>query len=188
MNSLPSTSEGHTSTKQQNQMSELIAHYIPEAEYIMEIGFNGGHSAEGFLKINEKVKVVSFDIGEHSYVHTAKKYMDEHYPDRHSLVLGNSTETIPLYKDREKFDVILIDGGHFYGVAKADLMNCKKLAHKKTLVFMDDVVRNPKWVKSYTQGPTQAWQEALESGAIRELGAVEYSIGRGMVWGLYSNI
>jgi predicted O-methyltransferase YrrM len=185
MKVLPSTSEGHTSAKQQKQMSELITHYIPEAEYVMEIGFNGGHSAESFLKFNDKVKVVSFDIGDHSYVFEAKKYMDEHYPDRHSLVIGNSTETIPLYQDRDNFDVIFIDGGHFYGIAKADLMNCKRLAHKKTLVFMDDVVRKPQWTKSYTQGPTQAWQEALEMGVVRELGAIEYSIGRGMVWGVY---
>ena len=78
----------------------------------MEIGFNAGHSAELFLKYTS-AHVTSFDLGDHPYVTHAKEYIDAYYPGRHSLILGDSTVTVP--KCIGKYDIIFIDGGHSPG-------------------------------------------------------------------------
>jgi len=160
----------------------------PSIKYVMEIGFNGGHSSELFLSSNQNIEVVSFDIGEHSYVKLGKEFIDKTYPNRHQLIIGNSLETVPYYSNNvnKKFDVIFIDGGHIYDVAKGDIINCKKLAHDKTIVIMDDTIINQNWLRSWNLGPNRAWKEAKEWNIIKELGSVDYSPGRGQSWGYYN--
>jgi predicted O-methyltransferase YrrM len=152
---------------------------------ILEIGFNAGHSSNLFLN-EPNTSVVSFDINEHTYTQYAKIYIDYVYPDRHTLVIGDSTQTIPRYPD-SKFDVIFIDGGHDYNIAKQDLENCRRFAHKDTIVIIDDTIYTPSWVYGYTVGPTQAWVEGIQQGYIFELNKADYSPGRGMSWGKYSS-
>ena len=64
---------------------------------VMEIGFNAGHSAEIFLQNNKDLILTSFDLGIHNYVTTAKEYIDITYPNRHTLIFGDSRKTIPIY-------------------------------------------------------------------------------------------
>jgi len=160
----------------------------PSIKYVMEIGFNGGHSSELFLSSNQNIEVVSFDIGEHSYVKLGKEFIDKTYPNRHQLIIGNSLETVPYYSNNvnKKFDVIFIDGGHIYDVAKGDIINCKKLAHDKSIVIMDDTIINDNWLRHWNLGPNRAWKEAKEWNIIKELGSVDYSPGRGQSWGYYN--
>jgi len=159
----------------------------------MEIGFNAGHSAELFLKLHPHLTLTSFDLGEHSYhnyIHTSKEYIDITYPNRHTLILGDSNITIPQYirensSPTNKFDFIFIDGGHDYPVAKADMENCFHLAHPDTIVVIDDTIFRKDWEAGWTIGPTQTWNEHLAQNKIVELGRNEYFAGRGMAWGKY---
>lgn len=64
---------------------------------VMEIGFNAGNSAEIFLQNNKDLHLTSFDLGEHPYVGSAKAYIDRTYPGRHTLIMGDSTLSIPTY-------------------------------------------------------------------------------------------
>ena len=155
---------------------------------IMEIGFNAGHSAEIFLQMNNGSKLTSFDLGEHDYVAAAKAYIDATYPNRHNLILGDSRETIPKFikgNPNKKFDVIFIDGGHDYKISNADLNNCFHLAHKDTIVIMDDTIFTMGWEDFWSLGPTRTWTEHLQQNKIIELNRKNYSKGHGMSWGKY---
>jgi predicted O-methyltransferase YrrM len=153
---------------------------------IMEIGFNAGHSAEIFLQ-NPHTTVVSFDLGMHDYVSHAKEYIDHHYPHRHTLILGDSKDTIRAYimKKHPPFDIIFIDGDHEYNAARMDMNHCFHLAHKDTIVILDDTMYQENWQASWTLGPTKVWKEDLAARRLVELGRNDYCPGRGMSWGKY---
>jgi predicted O-methyltransferase YrrM len=154
---------------------------------ILEIGFNAGHSANTFLS-HTLAHVTSLDLNVRGSVIYGKEYIDKKYPGRHTLIIGDSTVTLPEYiasHPDKKFDLIFIDGGHTYDVAISDLMNCKNLAHSNTVLIMDDVVLSEQYHVSYTVGPTQSWIEAINGGHVQHAHAEIYALGRGMSWGKY---
>jgi predicted O-methyltransferase YrrM len=179
--------EGHSQQVSQ-QVDDLIRLTEKPNIKIMEIGFNAGHSAEIFLQNNKTLTLTSFDLGGHDYVTTAKEYIDSTYPNRHTLILGDSRQTIPEYIENNKdtkFDFIFVDGGHIYEIAKSDVDNCFHLSHDDTIVAVDDVVFTREWEQEYTIGPTRTWIEYLRQHKINEINGKEYCNGRGMVWGKY---
>jgi len=171
------------------QVEDLIALTQTPNINVMEIGFNAGHSAEVFLKNNTTLRLTSFDLGSHSYVPVAKKYIDKLFPERHTLILGDSTVSVPNYvndNNTKKFDIIFIDGGHDYDTARTDLENCMKLSHKDTIVILDDTTYTLGFESESTIGPTKAWLENLFNNTITEINKKDYMPGRGMSWGKYN--
>jgi predicted O-methyltransferase YrrM len=107
----------------------------------MQVGFNAGHSAEVFLENNPSATVASFDVALYSYTYLAKDFIETKFPNRHRLIVGDSTVTVPEFIAKNpdtKFDVIFLDGGYHYSVVNADIANCKALAHENTIIILDD--------------------------------------------------
>jgi predicted O-methyltransferase YrrM len=159
----------------------LLSNKFMKPTKVLEIGFNAGHSSLAILS-NPTTHVTSIDIGDHSYVADAKAFIDNLYPGRHTLIIGDSLNVLPNY-DTDPFDFIFIDGGHDYDIAKSDLENSLRLSHKDTIIAMDDVVNLNDAMYIWTIGPSCAWWEAYGKGKIKHSGIKEYASGRGMVWG-----
>jgi len=161
---------------------------------VMEIGFNAGHSADIFLGNNNLLNLTSFDLGHHNYVSIGKEYIDKTYPNRHTLILGDSKITLPKFIDENKntkFDVIFIDGGHYYDIVKSDLENSFYLSHADTIIIMDDTMYSTgwkdgwEWKQYWNEGPTQIWNEYVYQNKIIEMYRKDYKAGRGMSWGKF---
>ena len=155
----------------------------PSIQRILEIGFNVGHSADTFLS-HSLAHVTSFDLQARDSVQFGKTYIDKKFPGRHTLIIGDSMQTIPNYA-QEAFDLIYIDGGHTEEIARADLMNCKRLAHANTIVIMDDVILTVSEQRDWSLGPSMVWAKSILEGVVHNHQYEAYAPGRGMGWGNY---
>ena len=154
--------EGGASPVEAKSLCELAASV--GATRIAEVGFNVGFSALAFLESSAHASVVSFELNERRAVLLAKGFIDERYPGRHELVVGDSLDTVPRYADEHPhaFDLVFVDGGHTKEIADSDIRHACRLARPRGLVVVDDVIPWFRWGK----GPYAAWNEAVAAGLL----------------------
>ena len=196
------------------EVIKLLATVVPTNGNIVEIGAHFGRTTVMWAMFSEPgVTVTAIDLWDDYNWHvrsknTLKKQPEiiETFPDtlencylnRHETFL-HYTKQYPNIKSIKSYsppdpdnvtqlfnlDLIFIDGGHQYEIAKADMENCFHFAHKDTIVILDDTVFTEGWEQFYTIGPTRTWTEQLQENKIIELNRKDYCHGRGMSWGKY---
>lgn len=151
---------------------------------ICETGFNAGHSAARFLS-NGIAHVYEFDIGAHDYSHTAEGFLTSKFHDRLKVTWGDSTKTLPQFHTQHPditCDLVIVDGGHDVHIADADLQNFAPMASSKHFLAIDDTPCQAPWCT----GPTQAWNNLVQQGCIKELSQVSMGGKRGFTMGQYT--
>ncbi|MBS0619841.1 MAG: class I SAM-dependent methyltransferase [Verrucomicrobia bacterium] len=141
LNPAPShVNEGYSSELQR----ETFLHDLqsaPQIKSILEIGFNAGHTSELFLNGLPGSRVISFDINLHPYTRTGVEFMHGKFGDRFTFIEGDAGVKVAEYADAHPYewvDLIFIDGGHTFNCCVADIKNCQRLAHRDTLVWIND--------------------------------------------------
>lgn len=103
-----------------------------EPRTICEVGFGAGHSALLFLTLAPKSTVHTFELGLGRVSVPAHEYMDEAFPERLWIYLGESATSAPRLPDffpESACDLIFLDGGITYNAVATDLSNFRRLAN-----------------------------------------------------------
>ena len=155
----------------------------PWVRTICETGFNGGHSAFQWLAFTPNTtRLRSFDICGHDYTLPMAAYINATFPGRFHLTCGDSTKTLASVPDlKNTCDLVIVDGGHSYGVAMADLRHFQPLANPDRHIVIVDDVPNIGAVK-------QAWKAAISQDWVQELFVCTAASGRrrGFAVGIYN--
>lgn len=96
------------------------------ANQVLEIGFNAGHSCLLFLLANPNSKITLLDICEHNYVIPCFQYLNQQFPNRLNLIIGDSLVTYPqLLKEHPeiRYDLVHMDGGHATYICASNIDN-----------------------------------------------------------------
>ena len=108
-------------------------------KYLLEIGFNAGHSSLVMVLSNPDSVIYAFDICEHSYVKPCLEYLRSKFgKSRIVLYEGNSLDMVPNTFMENKPTLFHIDGCHLYDVAVKDMENCYNLAENNDVIILDD--------------------------------------------------
>jgi hypothetical protein len=122
---------------------KLYAMFASVCDVVVEIGFNGGHSAMLALTANKSLNYVGIDVGIHRYTVPCFNYLKQIYGDRIELRIGDSKNVLPnifnFYPEiRNKKIGWVIDGSHTVHDANADISNVIDLAAPNDVVLFDD--------------------------------------------------
>lgn len=150
---------------------------------VCETGFNAGHSALRFLAQSE-ARVYEFDLGAWPYGKVAASFLTGKFPWRFNITWGNSTQTLQKFHAEHPdvtCDLIIVDGGHFGGVAFSDLVNFAAMASESHILLMDDTPCDAAWCEE----PTDSWKKLVNMGCIEQTASTPMGKWRGFSVGRY---
>jgi predicted O-methyltransferase YrrM len=135
----------------------------PEIKKIGEIGFNVGMSSFTSLNARPDIEVMSFDLGSHPHISSQKNIIDEIFPRRHILMIGDSRISLPTlktYHPEPIFDMMIVDGGHDDDVPYLDIVNSLALVKPSGWIYIDDVCTQS-WGINVTKATSRAIHERI---------------------------
>ncbi len=151
----------------------LLDRRNPDSPFqVCEVGFNMGHSSLFWLLQSPTVSVRAFDIGMHDYAHRASSYLSSRFGALRlssGVIFGDSRETLPLHQlavrrgELPPCDLVFIDGGHSFEVAKSDILNFRGAVSDDHILIVDDIDGDE---------VERAWNWALSDGIIEEIGEI----------------
>jgi len=165
--------EGGSSDKEFEYLMTIAPNSSPDT-IICQTGFNYGTSAFAFL-CSGQARLFSWDLGDHDYVQKSGELIQENFPKRHTLILGDSTQTLKEAASKaphpdllKKCDIVFVDGGHNFGIAKADIYNFKELAKPGALLLVDDCGQREKTGSRQQHRVTRAFDLAVTENLVTE--------------------
>jgi len=111
---------------------------------MIEIGFNGGHSALVFLEaMGQDAQYTCFDLGDHLYSRPCFDFLKSNYPQVKEYIEGDSQKTLSefLMVNPEYYkscDCIHVDGGHSDHIVKSDIMWANAYLKLGGILILDD--------------------------------------------------
>ncbi len=160
--------------------------------FLLCLGFNAGHNTFMWFAADPHLHVYSFDLGEHKYTQPMAEHLQEMFPGRLNITLGDSRKTLPqLYKmnPQIKCDLVVIDGGHKGDVPMRDFENFYPMvdALSEHLILLDD------WPSKSFPNIDKMWKNVTRSGRARTIaqcnrgGRTIRKIQRGLTFGMYAH-
>lgn len=137
-----------------------------------EVGFGAGHSTLLMLNGLPEVRVHVFDKGTARYAIPAHDYLDDRYPERFYMYLGDSQHTVPRmidYFPGDACDLVYLDGSTSFEDVKADLSNFQKLTSNEHTLVLANAVEGSETLR--------AWDEMVRAGKILWEGTILESPG-----------
>lgn len=105
---------------------------VTKPESVLEIGFNAGHTAFGWLSMFPELQYHSIDICQHRYTETHAKIIKEKFGDRFKF--GN-IDSRKVNADMIKtYDMVFIDGDHRFEGLRHDYIICANAKIKWILI------------------------------------------------------
>jgi len=138
------------------------------ANNIIEIGFNMGHSCLLFLLSNPNCKVACFDTCDHKYTEHCFNYLDKKFPDRIKLYKGDSNEMLGSYTG-PLADLCHIDGSHESQKANVDFFLCRNKAKNDGIIIFSDT-----WMEHLKS----LWEGYVRDKLVTEIFSGSYSVGK----------
>jgi hypothetical protein len=134
-NALGPVPDPRTLTKRRN-----YAAFAMTGSSLLEIGFNGGHSALLALSINPGLRYTGIDLGSHHYTAPCFAFLRELFGSRIELIIGDSREVLPALRHvrGQEYDIFHIDGGHGFACGQADLCNMMAFCEDGDVILFDD--------------------------------------------------
>jgi predicted O-methyltransferase YrrM len=106
---------------------------------VLEIGFNWGYSASLIMESWTPCRLRSIDIAKHWYTIPCGELIGKIYEGRFSAIWKDShTALREEVAACQKYDVIIVDGGHSYEIARLDIELSLELLSPGGLLIIDD--------------------------------------------------
>lgn len=123
---------------------EFLRKFLTEQssiQTILEVGFNVGLSSATMMDVRSTIQITGFDILWWQSSAVGKVLIDAYYPNRHILIAGDTTFTLPAFFKRNPTyqpDFVFLDGGHKEPLPRLDLYAILKHVKPGTWILIDD--------------------------------------------------
>ncbi len=125
-----------------------FANLMRKKNFVVEIGFNAGHSALLALMVNQQIRYFGIDIARYSYTKLCANYLQDKFGTRFECQFGDSMKVFPLHALGKllESDLIHIDGGHSIEMFTIDISHAIMLPNPGRInrhILVDDAKSKP---------------------------------------------
>ena len=137
---------GYLRELQVRRMVQLVRQ--PGVNTYCEVGMNGGHSLIAMLLANRRLKAHAFDLFKWKYSWPVATLLNTSFGGRLSFHPGHSHNTLTEWTASARAagtrcDLVLVDGGHTFRAARADVELLQSVATPQSRLVIDDIAMPP---------------------------------------------